>query len=418
MLRHLLSLPVFFAFLSAFLSLAGHADAARFEVRNIAVSIQAQDAVKARDMAISKAQRVAFAALVGKTENDLPLQITDTQIARLARGFSLQGERLAARSYAANFTIRFNPGPTASFIQASGLQLTNDAAMGQTISVNRVVTNAPPPVAAPSAGLTPDAASAPVTTEAKAETTAVVLPILDIGSRRVLWDEPDSWRDVWQRRDPSVPGLKLRVPLGDVEDVTDLPDASFLNAASGTANIPKMLQRYTASVLYVIVAKNQGAALDSAGGMALSLYRYDGQQLKLVARQLVRPRQGYLFDDAVPAAIQMMVTAEQGGTAAATTKPPVAETLEAVPEPAAASAVASSLVVTIPYQSLRQWIGIQKRLRMVPGVKSVVPLRVSPSSARVNITTTLSGNELNQNMGMQNFTLQQLANGEMALIDQ
>lgn len=416
MLRHLLKIIAFIFFICA----GSPAFAAPFEVKNIAVSIQSESAVKARDMAIAKAQRVAFAALVGKTENDIP-EISDNQIARLARGFSLQGERLAARSYSATFTIRFNPAATNNFILTSGMQLTPQAASGQTISVNRVVTDKPVPAVAkvdPATGETIVVEDSAIAAEAKQDNVVVVMPILDIGSRRVIWDDPSSWRDVWQKKDQSVPGLKVNIPLGDVDDIADVPDASFLS--SGKANITRFLQRYNASSLYVVVAKNLGAALNTAGGMSLSLYRHDGQQLKFLRKQIIRPRQGYLFDDAMPAAMQMIVSAHNN-TGPVTAQSEMESGESTIVDKTVLNPVISGsgpIIVTIPYQSLQQWIAIQRRLRMVPGVKSVVPLRVSPSSAQVSLKSGLSNNaDLERNLGMQNFTLQRLPSGEMALID-
>jgi hypothetical protein len=65
--------------------------AAGLEVDNITVSVQAADAVQARDQAINQAQRKAFGALVGKSDTDLA-KISDAQISRLVKGFSVQGE--------------------------------------------------------------------------------------------------------------------------------------------------------------------------------------------------------------------------------------------------------------------------------------------------------------------------------------
>lgn len=437
MLRRLFQL-VFFVFV---ICLSERVQAAAFEVRNIAVSVQSESAVMARDMALSKAQRVAFAALVGMTENDLP-HIDDAQIARLVRGFSLQGERLAARSYAANFTIRFNPATTRNFILQQQLQLTPQAASGQAISVNRTITDKPAAPDGQSAEEgSPESAAAldPVAlAAAQREQTIVILPVLDIGSRRVIWDEPGLWRNVWQKQDHSTPGLTVRVALGDVDDIADIPDAGFLN--SGPANIARLLERYEAGNLYIVVAKNQGAALNTAGGMALSLYRHNGQQLTFQQKRVIRPRPGYMFDDAVPAAMTMIasahtgrgslrpaaaaetladVAAEQAGNPAATVDPSVLEpTIPAATEQVP-SRVSGPILVVVPYQSLQQWIGIQRRLRMVPGMKGVVPLRVSPSSAQVSLTTTLSSStDLERNLALQNFRLQKMPNGEIALIDQ
>ena len=433
MSRHLLAIILF----ALFVCIGGTAKAAPFEVRNIVVSIQSESAVKARDIALAKAQRVAFAALVGMTENDIP-QISDMQIARLSRGFSLQGERLAARSYSANFTIRFNPASTNNFILTHNLSLTPQAAAGQTISVNRVVTDKPAaPVTAEGAVADGEAGTDAAPIAPAADAIVVVLPVLDIGSRRVIWDEPGLWRSVWQKKDHSVPGLSVRVPLGDVDDIADVPDASLLN--NNPSNMAHMIERYAATDGYIIVAKNQGASMNTAGGMALSLYRHDGKQLKFIRKQVIRPRPGYLFDDAVPAAMQMIVSTHNNTASAEANTQAPAETLaqiaqatsgeanggttvdksvlEAAPETINQSN-GGTVLVTVPYQSLQQWLGIQRRLRMVPGMKSVVPLRVSPSSAQVSIKTNLSMADLERNLAMQSFVLQRLPNGETALLDQ
>lgn len=417
MLQRLLQLPLIAIFM---VLMNGVAFATPYEVKNVVISIQAEDAVKARDQAITKAQRVAFAALAGKNETEL-VAINDSQIARVVSGFSVQGERLASRSYRGNFTIRFMPAAANNLIISNGMQPTPQVASGQTISINKVVTNTVAPATAPAATTEPGVeTTAPVVEEAKVQdSTIVVLPVLDIGSRRVVWDEPNPWRNIWQKTDHSVPGLAVGVPLGDVDDVTDIPDANFLS--SGQANIQRMLERYTAGNLYIIVAKNQGAGLNTASGMALSLYRHDGQQLKFIRKNLIHPRPGYLFDDAVPVAMQMIVMAQNsnGTPSPVTTDPTVLEsqtttttsTVETAPVVAA-----GSVTVTVPYQSLQQWLDIQKRLRMVPGVSSVLPVRVSSSSAQVRISTTVSGADFTRNLSMQNFSLQKMPGGELALI--
>lgn len=100
----------------------------------------------------------------------------------------------------------------------------------------------------------------------------------------------------------------MRVPLGDVSDIADIPDTNFLTG--GVANIRSMLDRYMASNLYVLIAKNQGAALDPSGGMALTLYRHDGRKLKFIRKMVVHSRPGYMFDDAIKPAMQMIVMAQ------------------------------------------------------------------------------------------------------------
>jgi len=394
--------------------------AAGLEVDNIAISVQAADAVQAKDQAINQAQRKAFGALVGKSDADIA-RISDTQIARLVKGFSVQGERLTSRSYRANFTIRFLQAPTNNFIIGNGLQFTEAAANGQPIAFDNTVAAAVPPAGTPAQpGAAPVAATAP----AAATQSIVVLPILDIGSRRVIWDDSNPWRDAWRDTDRSTPNIKVSIPLGDIDDVTDIKDASFLS--DGKANIANMLQRYAAGNLYVVVAKNMGAALDTTGGMSISLYRHDGQNLKFIRKMIIHPRAGYLFNDAVPAAMQMIVSANGGKDSSTTTvnndvldTQPSDDTPATAPAPVVSQKISGALMITVPYQTLQQWVSIQKRLRMVPGIQSIIPVRVSASSAQVRVTTsTTTTDDLSRNLTMQQFILQKMPNGEMVLTEQ
>ena len=374
--------------------------AASYEVTNVVVSIQAEDAVKARDLAIIRAERQALAVLIGKTPEQIA-STSDAQIARLVRGFSVQGERLAARSYAAKFTIRFNPNATQMFIQSNGYDLVEQArqnqpvvAMGTTTTVMQSTTTV--------------VGSAPVAESAKTTQNVIVLPVLDIGTRRTLWDEPNPWREIWQKNDYSSHGLSVRVPLGDISDMTDVPDAKFLSG--GPSEIANMLVRYGAGMLYVVVAKSQ------PDGLLLSLYRHDGNKLQFIRKAVVQTRAGYAFNDGVPKAIEMIATAQSNPAPPATG---VADQTDTAIADAAQIAANVPIMVTIPYQSLGQWVATQRRLHMVQGIRTIMPLRVSPSSAQVRIIPAISSiDDLKKNLAMQNFDLVSMPGGEMSLIDQ
>ncbi len=396
------------SFLGVFSISAAHASG--YQVTDIVVNVQAADAVKARDLAILQAQRLAFAVLVGKSDKDVA-KVTDTQIGRLVSDFSIKNERLAVRSYAAVFTVRFEPNRTQSFIQSQGFDLVNQelATMtgDTTVSANEAVI--------------------PVQPQA-----IVILPVLDIGSRQTVWDDPNPWREVWQKKDHSIKGLPVKVPLGDIVDIADIPDTKFLTSDS-RANVANLLGRYMANTMYVVVAKNQGAALDPSGGMAISLYRHDGTTIKFLKKLVLHPRPGYAFVDAVPAALNMIVMAEntksdQEETQIAEEAQDEADENEAVSwaEDAAdeqtailgtAAASPAPMIVTIPYQNLPQWVNIQRRLRSVPGVVNIVTIRVAPSSAEVQIITAHSSVTMSQNFATAGFELQAMPNGEVALLD-
>lgn len=363
-----------------------------FDVVDLPISIQSADAVKARDQAILQAQRVAFSQLIGQDLKTIQ-SIHDSAIARLVKDFSVRGERLAARSYQAFFTIRFDPARTQNFIDRNGFILSQPTSantwQGEQKGMDPLV---PTDMTAPE--MVP---------------TVIVLPVLDIGSRRVVWDEPNPWRDVWQKQDHSTSRLKLLSPQGDIDDITDIPDANFLTQNT-RQDIKRFLDRYRASLLYILVAKNQGAALDPSGGMALSLYKHDGKAVTFVFKKVIRSRPGYLFDDAVSPAMNMILE-DQGII------PPKTEVSPVIPQnnTTIATSTLQELQVTVLYQSLRQWVDIQKRLRRVPGIKGIIPIRLSPSHAKISISIAMSEQELEQNLRLQSFELQTMPDGEKVL---
>jgi hypothetical protein len=389
----------------AFFLTGAAASASSYEISNVSVQIEADNAVKAKDNAIPLAQRQAFMVLVGKTVEETK-DITDVEIARLVSGFSVKNEKLGARSYSAIFTVRFEPNRTQYFIQSKGYDIIDPATLtGETAGGIR---------ANPAQDML--------------ESGALVLPVLDIGTRRVLWDEPNPWREVWQKKDYSIKGMNLRVPLGDVTDIQDIPDAQFLTGAP--ADVGNMLRRYGVNTIYIALIKNQGAALDPSGGMTVSLYAHNGNKLSFVKKTILHPRAGYAFDDAVPAVVQMMAdvrnnkdTDEEPETELAAEEPkeePTGNNIifdESVLNGAEPAAVQGSVIVTVPYQSLGQWVGIQKRLRQVDGVLNILPIRVSPSSAQIELVTNVPQDTFAQNAALAGFEMQAMPNGELALIE-
>lgn len=391
-----------FAIFTILLLLFGHmAHAQLFDIENLPVSIQSQDAVTARDKAILQAQRLAFAQLTGQPVDSLK-RFTDSQIARLIKDFSIRNERLAARFYSATYKIRFDPARTGNFIHENGLQLIEpEARVAQKMPVATAV------------AVARTEADGQVQQEIDLKPHAVaVLPVLDLGSRRMVWDEPNPWRDMWQKSDYSTPELSVRVPLGDAADMAAIPDAGFIDG--GVANVADILKRYGADALYVIVARSQDIGQANAG-MSLSLYRHDGTKLSFLKKTVARTRPGFMFDDAVPVAVKMLFLAQnnQLGTIAEEAPKEAKAPVSAAP----VVATGGTMSVVVPYQSLQQWVSIQSRLRRVPGISNVLPIRVSPSSAQVRLMTTLQTTDLASNLSLQGFELQQLPSGESVLME-
>ncbi len=203
-------------------------------IDEIAIDVTAENAVQARENAILEAQRSAFDKLVKNTLNDADYQslptISDQMLTDLVRGFSVKNERSSADRYKAEFTVTFDEEKLERFLGVVGLADFH-----------------------------------------KGHSSIVIMPFLQIGSKLILWDEPNPWREAWQKNVIlNTDNLTIRVPIGDISDIADIPDASAFTPDS--ANITTILERYNAQHVIYAVAKTKGPVLDPSEGVRVTLY--------------------------------------------------------------------------------------------------------------------------------------------------
>jgi hypothetical protein len=153
-----------------------------FEVIGLKVDESASDEVQAKFSAIASAQQralqVVFRRLVQPEEFSRLPQITGETLALMVRDYDIADEKLGGGRYLATISVRFLPEEVANALK--------EAQVPFAMTRSRAV---------------------------------VVLPVIDTGSARRLWDDPNPWRRAWAGRTPH-PGLfSVVMPAGDLSDV-------------------------------------------------------------------------------------------------------------------------------------------------------------------------------------------------------
>ena len=153
-----------------------------FEVTGLKVDERSTDEVQAKFSAIANAQRralqIVFRRLVQPEDFGRLPQITGQRVALMVRDYDIADEKLGGGRYLATISVRFLPGEVANALKEA--------------QVPFAMTRSRP---------------------------VVVLPVIDTGSVRRLWDDPNPWRDAWAAR-RTVDGLvPLVLPLGDLSDI-------------------------------------------------------------------------------------------------------------------------------------------------------------------------------------------------------
>lgn len=290
------------------------AQEALYVVEDQAVDVTADNPVQARENAILEAQRSAFDVLAQRMlpEDEykaLP-NFSDDVVASLVKDFSVKGERTSSTRYTALFTLRFD-GPR----------------------VERVF------------GLTgiaySDVASQPV----------VVLPFLQMGTRLMIWEEPNPWREVWQNAVLDDGLVPIRVPLGDIADMADVPDASIFSGQAG--NLTAIADRYGAANVLLVVAKSRGAALEASEGVLLTLYTASGSGVERINELMVPAGQGATFSQAMNDVVAYI----RNDWKQQTTNIDTVNT--------------SNVAVQASFTGLPEWIDIKQRLEGVSLVDSI-----------------------------------------------
>ncbi|HVC52379.1 MAG TPA: DUF2066 domain-containing protein [Stellaceae bacterium] len=333
----------------------------------VKVDATAENVVKAREEARLGGQRRALAEiadnLAGGPGNGKLSKLSDNQITDMVISFEVANERMTAVRYTADYTYHFRPADVQSVLHIAR------------------------PATGPAAGLEAPASTAPPSTAPPLGSgkPVLLLALYQLGSRVVLWDDPNPWRDVWTQHQPGPGGVELTMPLGDVGDVAAI-DADKARAGDPDA-LGRISRKYGTDDILVALAVARGPA-NGPTGLDISVKRYHAGQLVY--------------------AHALSLTANPGESVEAFFLRAVQSTGAAIDSNwkgiAPQSAQQASITVVVEISGLDDWLRLHDQIAGLPMVRGVELRALSRQEATIDIaytgdvdqlTASLAGDGLN-----------------------
>lgn len=217
----------------------------QYLVENIAVDVEGENAIEAREKALTKARRDAFDVLAGRLleeEEKASLgSIDDQTIASLVNDFEINREKLSSNRYLASVNVRFNQRAVQSYLGRYLAAPQPDYGYGGTYggyddpygdSYNDSYRVQEPVTASGDVGL--------------------VLPWYGEGESAALWREPNPWFAAWKQwtQTDQARDMRLITPIGDITDMQLFNPGKPLNYDQSA--LIRLLERYGAG--YAVIA--------------------------------------------------------------------------------------------------------------------------------------------------------------------
>ncbi|MDA0998323.1 MAG: DUF2066 domain-containing protein [Proteobacteria bacterium] len=302
-----------------------------FEVKNIAVDVTAKTAAQARQLALAEAERRAFYGMVARLtlaedQERIP-EISGDEISAYVRDFSVASEKASSVRYIAKLNYTFKDEEFRRLLRAYEVPFAE----------------------------TP---SKPV----------AILPVLEFGATRVLWDTPNGWRDAWERRSAPAGLVPLLLPLGDLTDVTTIgADQATFGDAQALAAIAN---RYLAGDAMTVYAR---LGLDQ---------QTSGQILTVILIRPAAPIPSALAAQQFPQRPE-----ESLGDLYARAANATARRIEDLWKRAnlIERSSAGVLAVTVPIGGLADWLAVQRQLAQIGVIKRTEIVLMSRQEVRVNL---------------------------------
>jgi hypothetical protein len=327
--------PVVAALLGLLLALLAPALAAAqprgnpFTVRGVAVDETAGSVTQARDQALLVGQRKAlnrlFDRLVVAADRPRLPQLPRNEMLRLVEGIQVADEKSSATRYIARLIVTFHKDRVRALLRDNGVRFAE--------------------------------------TQAK---PALILPVLEQGGERLLFDDANPWRDAWLAQPPALDNLlPLVLPLGDLADVATIGpnDAAF----GDERRIGQMAERYQVdSVLVALAELGRDYAVDRPT-LDVSLRRYGGVGAKLLVER---------FELQANETVEAMLA-----RAAATLTAGLEEDWKQ--ETALTFDAEQRLSVQVPFDSFADWLTIRRLLQRNAMIRRVEVLSLRRSDAQI-----------------------------------
>jgi len=261
--------------------------------------------------------------LTRKRDHGLLPAIDDTTLQGLVRGFEVQQEKNSTTRYLASLTVHFNQPEVRALLRQSGVPFT-------------------------------ETASKPY----------LVLPVYEVAGTRVLWDEPNPWKEAWSNSENVDSVVPLVVPAGDLKDVVAISADQAL--AGDEERLDKLARRYDIDQTLVAHAVVDFALGTGQPTLHVTTFRYGvaGEHMETETfRGESRDQLPQLLDKAVNA-IRTGFEEEWKN-----------ETILSFDRQ-------ERISLNIPLANLRQWVDIRHKLSQVAEIKSVELATITRTDAQ------------------------------------
>lgn len=296
-----------------------------YTVRDIRVDATADNAEAARGNAVAQGQRLAFdrliEALVPAGERGQVPDVSDQELARLILGYEVQEERTSPTRYLGTLSFAFSKTQVTDLLRQSGASFA-----------------------------------------AGTRSALLILPIFETGGGRVLWEEPNPWREAWYQI-PAGGAVPTVLPFGDIADIRDVSTGQALSGDRDA--LMKLAKRY-----------------DADGAAVVSLSPRAGGEAQLTVRRIGPEGLGAMLVETV----QLGVSA----TEAERLKPAVERTIALLDEEwrqdnLVQPGVETKVPVVVPIDSMARWVEIRRALDGASIVPRYEVLQLTRSMAAVDL---------------------------------
>ena len=305
-----------------------------YTATGVPVDEKASDGVEAKRQGLVVGQRrglrMVMEQITLREDHDRLPDPGNEAIRGLVRDFSVESEKFGGGRYLAQLTVRFRADGVRQLLQDRGI-----------------------PFAETASG------------------ALVVLPVYQAGGRKTLWDEPNPWLAAWGRYGMTGGLVPLKLPLGDLADVTTI---NVEQALAGTSeNVASIARKYGAVGALVAAAQLDPTGRDGGPLLQVSMTRYSPGTDSSTIIQGFAGRAGTSLDALLDAAVADMFGQLQEAWKR--------ENLLR----AGAGGGEQWLQVRVPIAQLGDWLAVRDRLNRVPTVTKTDVARLSTREAVLDL---------------------------------
>jgi hypothetical protein len=303
-----------------------------FTVEDVPIDATASDVGKARAAAIAAGQmdalKLLFRRLARPEDYDRLPKVAAGDMEDLLDSYTVRNEKSSAVRYLALLTARFKPDRIRALLKQAGVAYV-DSPSGPTL----------------------------------------VLPVYRAGDRTVLWEDPNPWRDAWNRA-PLKGGLVPFVQaLGDLEDLQTIDDVRALKRDPGA--LAAVAKRYQASAVVIAYLHETGGDANTPE-LRVTIWLYDADTKETSGPISIRQGKGDSRGEVFIATVRAVASVvEQHWKRQAL---------------AVNAGAPQSLRAVAPISSLSDWTSLRRQLESISEVRDIKVLELSREGARIEIS--------------------------------